>query len=1587
MKTRILTSLYFLLITVAAVAQPTVTSVTPARNALDVAANSNITITFSAAMDEYDAETEADKIVVNGSLSGVMDITRTLDGAGTTLTIDPANDFIPGELVTVTIRQILNDAQDSGLQFTQDFSFTVATGGTGVGYFTSGGSIDIGSLVRRAHPMDADNDGDIDMYVVTNNTLRLYRNDGSNNFSLNGSGFDTYSLSNYGTVRDIQFRDLNNDGELDVVAMFTDGENDYSIAVWTKSIVGYLSLAGSYAITGGGWDLSTSNRGFTFGDVNRDQYLDILPWNLGQYGVRALQNNGDGTFSVGSAANAFTVSSSSHLVTGDFNNDGFTDFVGAHNDTLSAKISTGVYTFAALNNEVLSDNIAGLASGDFDNDGWLDVYVAFNSGDGVVYFNDGDGTFTAGTPRSMVAGATPLVADVNGDGDLDLIYHGSTFIMTAFNDGNGNFPTISRINFNATSIQGMDLIDWDGDGDLDFVYHNNQNSFTRVLNQGSGSVSAPTNGGSFYGVSKNYGTSIDVNYYNSPFGGQTQLIIAKAGSAVDATPVDGSIYTPSSTFGEGTDLGGGNFVVYNSVSSTSAEFTFNISGLATGTTYHLAMFDYNGAEAASKYRATAVTGNFTTSASEGYTYSNEAGQALVYDGSSYASVSDSYGIGDAFTIEHWVKPTVVGVDQVFLTYGNERIWMGIDASNRFYAMHENDDTPVTITGTSTVSVNNWYHVAVSGATDGDLVLHVNGVQEATASLTTSSIGSDTWWMGTDYDENKYFTGHVDEFRVWSVVRSTSDIRAFMNRPLSGFATGANYYWQFNGDDDSDAADVADTRNVDIGSISRTDSGIPFGNGTVESAAAVTSGETTIGNVKLNLSEGFDNAVDVQVVELTTAPNSFPGGYSSGFAGKYFVIDLFGDPGTFSVDLTFDYGAGVVTNEMESNPSLLKLYKRPTSSSGTWDVVGSATTAVASTGLVTFSGITSFSQFLILEGDPFYLITQGDTTITISNLSEYYAFTPEFFGYAEGYEDSTITFTLHADLDRSFVGENATTYHEDDSYDDYAEYQDDEFTFVPSVDDLGLVLYGTRRYREMLSFTLSTEGGRTASVDIEFLVVETAPELVGTDNENGWTMLTSPLQGTLGSFLSPLWTQGAVNSDYPAGGANIFTYNDTLATWEAFTGDLNATDIQVGKGYAIYAFADDTYDDGNPAVDGGWPKTLNGSGAAFGSEVTMTFRNKDADDSESLTGDEGWMLIGNPFGYAIRSNYLISEIESAVGEDNVNSMVYYWSPVADAWQGTTGSRIPAYQGFFIRITGPDASADVTLTTEDLINETTNSLTVGTDIGGIEGEECGECSAVVEEQFELSLQHTESGLSSNISLTFSEKGRAGIDSDDVFYLWPLSTRHANLYMGVGDQSIKGNNLPREAADVMEFPVYLESTVTGSFTLNWNGSALPVGMVAELEDLATGVVINLRKADTHTFDMERMTKRTSTKNGFPDAGKLSSVGSDDPVFILRIRPTTTSTEQKETLPMELALSQNFPNPFNPSTQIGYALPEQSVVRLDVYDVLGRRVASLINGEMQTAGRYTVSFDAASLASGVYIYRLTAGSQVITKRMLLIK
>ena len=89
---------------------------------------------------------------------------------------------------------------------------------------------------------------------------------------------------------------------------------------------------------------------------------------------------------------------------------------------------------------------------------------------------------------------------------------------------------------------------------------------------------------------------------------------------------------------------------------------------------------------------------------------------------------------------------------------------------------------------------------------------------------------------------------------------------------------------------------------------------------------------------------------------------------------------------------------------------------------------------------------------------------------------------------------------------------------------------------------------------------------------------------------------------------------------------------------------------------------------------------------------------------------------------------------------------------------------------------------------------------------------------------------------------------------------------------------------------------------------------------------------------------------------------------------------------VPEDCAFYQNYPNQFNPTTVINYQLPVKSLVALKVYDVLGRAAATLVNGK-QNAGHSQASFNAVDLPSGVYFYRLQAGSYSNTKKPLLLK
>jgi photosystem II stability/assembly factor-like uncharacterized protein len=118
---------------------------------------------------------------------------------------------------------------------------------------------------------------------------------------------------------------------------------------------------------------------------------------------------------------------------------------------------------------------------------------------------------------------------------------------------------------------------------------------------------------------------------------------------------------------------------------------------------------------------------------------------------------------------------------------------------------------------------------------------------------------------------------------------------------------------------------------------------------------------------------------------------------------------------------------------------------------------------------------------------------------------------------------------------------------------------------------------------------------------------------------------------------------------------------------------------------------------------------------------------------------------------------------------------------------------------------------------------------------------------------------------------------------------------------------------------------------------------------------------------------------------SGILWVVGSDG--LIMREQPIVMSVAvEHKTLQKEVILGQNYPNPFNPTTTIEYEIPTQSNVKIEVFDVLGRDIETLLNKE-QTAGNYRLNFNGSKISCGIYFYRITANSLVQTKKMILTK
>ncbi len=477
------------------------------------------------------------------------------------------------------------------------------------------------------------------------------------------------------------------------------------------------------------------------------------------------------------------------------------------------------------------------------------------------------------------------------------------------------------------------------------------------------------------------------------------------------------------------------------------------------------------------------------------------------------------------------------------------------------------------------------------------------------------------------------------------------------------------------------------------------------------------------------------------------------------------------------------------------------------------------------------------------------------------------------------------------------------------------------------------------------------------------------------NHPGWRMMSVPVGGKQFSDLAKQnliqgieGTAELYADDYPGANPedaepNLFRYVRSGDQWNWVPPQDIFDEITPGSGFIWYFFNND-----------------DGPSRALPFTMELTGVTPDQDVEVSL--EEGWNLAGNPFETALDRQHIVylddnGEVIAPI------SALQIWDPEAGNGAGSyripdPGEPVAAWQGFILEDNGaarlrfrPGGKTDGGSFYKPVADEEPSSFRLQFTLTGVD---------------ESGSDENESGgyrvIDHALSLLVHPQGKDGADAFDLKKLTPLddgdgSGRFATLAFEAQREegvALLAQESRPASGEELALPVNLvRSGFGGDFELRWEGlETVPSDRDVALADHHTGDVTNLREAEMLAF------RETDAM----------AVATDEPRFELRIsgRALSGFADDGDQLPDRITLHQNYPNPFNPETSIRFDLPGAAHVRLEVYDMLGRRVAVLLDEPLQP-NRHQVRFDAGGLSSGVYIYRLITDGEVQNRKMTLVK
>ena len=242
------------------------------------------------------------------------------------------------------------------------------------------------------------------------------------------------------------------------------------------------------------------------------------------------------------------------------------------------------------------------------------------------------------------------------------------------------------------------------------------------------------------------------------------------------------------------------------------------------------------------------------------------------------------------------------------------------------------------------------------------------------------------------------------------------------------------------------------------------------------------------------------------------------------------------------------------------------------------------------------------------------------------------------------------------------------------------------------------------------------------------------------------------------------------------------------------------------------------------------------------------------------------------------------------------------------------------------------------------------------------------------------------------SYNTDGEVGKDSRDAHRLMPLmATSRLAAMSFAGDQALDINNLPYDHGsdvdvplDVMSLQLEGEQYVTGAseVSMSWNTDNLPEHIELTLTDNLTGDVVDLNNELDYTFTTEPKGSFSAT---YQEAvGIYPLLG--DARFTLHTSYGALDNEHEVALPSVYALDPVYPNPFNPRTTVRFDVPEVSRVELEVYDITGSLVETLLDQKMVPGG-HQYSWEPKSLSTGVYFLKLHTANQTFTQKVTYVK